>query len=128
MAGEVVPMDVRLKIATKPPGKRVTEFCRENKISRQTFYVWSTRFKELKLEGLEPRPRTPKTSPRRTSAEVEDAIVELRKELHDLGVDHGPGTIQWHLARRHVSPVPSEATIWRVLTRRGFIVPEPKKR
>jgi putative transposase len=32
------------------------------------------------------------------------------------------------LTDRGVDGVPSEATIWRVLVRRGQIVPEPKKR
>jgi transposase InsO family protein len=58
---------------------------------------------------------------------MENAIVELRKELADAGLDAGPGTIQWHLGRGH-RQVPSEATIWRVLVRRGFVVPEPRKR
>ena len=61
-------------------------------------------------------------------ADVEDAVVALRKELSELGVDHGPATIQWHLGRRGLKSVPSQATIWRVLARRGFVVPEPRKR
>ncbi len=55
--------------------------------------------------------------------------MALRKELTDIGADAGPGTIQWHLGRRgQLARVPSEATIWRVLVRRGFVVPEPRKR
>ena len=80
------------------------------------------------LEGLEPRSRAPRTSPRRVGADLEDAVVALRKELTELGVDHGPATIQWHLGRRGLKAVPSQATIWRVLVRRGFVMPEPRKR
>jgi transposase InsO family protein len=54
--------------------------------------------------------------------------VALRKELADQGLDAGAGTIQWHLGRRGMRAAPSEATIWRVLVRRGFVVPEPRKR
>ncbi len=57
--------------------------------------------------------------------------MALRKELTDLGVDAGAHTIAYHLQRRHRRnrrAVPSVATIWRVLTRRGFIVPQPHKR
>jgi transposase InsO family protein len=43
-------------------------------------------------------------------------------------VDHGPSTIQWHLERRGGLTVPSVATIWRILVRRGFVTPEPRKR
>lgn len=49
-----------------------------------------------------------------------------------MGSDAGPGSIQWHLGRRRaelgVVRVPAEATIWRILTRRGFVIPEPRKR
>jgi transposase InsO family protein len=67
------------------------------------------------------------SSPRRTSETVEAAIVQLRKELGDLGADAGPQTIAWHLEQLHgTSPAP--ATIYRILARRGFITPEPRKR
>lgn len=123
-------MDVRLRAAIASADVNVAAFCREHGISRETFYVWRRRYRDEGLDGLEPRARAPKTSPQRISAEAADAIVKLRKELDDLGVDHGPGTIQWHLGRLpdRSWPVPSEATIWRVLVRRGFVVPEPRKR
>jgi transposase InsO family protein len=78
-------------------------------------------------EALEPRSKRPLSSPRQTPHEVEDEIVLLRKELSEFGVDSGAHTIHWHLSKRHNS-VPSVSTIWRVLKRRGFIVPEPQKR
>ncbi len=65
--------------------------------------------------------------PRRTPAPVEDAIVALRKELTELGVDAGAHTIAHHLERRQRSS-PSVATILRVLSRRGFVTPQPQKR
>ena len=103
--------------------------CREHGTVPKTFYKWRKRFLEEGLAGLEPRSRRPRTSPQRTAAAVEDAIVELRKELTDLGLDAGPATIRYHLAKRRLAyPPPSEATIWRILTRRGFVVPEPRKR
>jgi transposase InsO family protein len=129
MAKEVVAMDVRLKIAVASEDVNVSALCRQYGISRETFYVWRHRFREAGVAGLEPRSRAPKTSPQRVGDDVEEAIIELRKELVDLGVDAGAGTIQWHLGRRRkLRAVPSEATIWRVLTRRGFVVPEPRKR
>jgi transposase InsO family protein len=127
MAREVAPMDVRLRAAIASEDLNVAAFCRERGISRQTFYGWRRRYQAEGLDGLEPRSRAPKTSPGRIAADVEEAIVALRKELADLGVDHGPSTIQWHLGRAG-RRAPSEATIWRVLVRRGFVVPEPRKR
>lgn len=122
-------MDVRLRIAVASDEVNVAAFCREYGISRQSFYVWRSRYRAEGLEGLEPRSKRPRSSPHRVSGDVEDAIVGLRKELSDAGLDAGAGTIQWHLGRRGgVLSVPSEATIWRVLVRRGFVEPEPRKR
>ncbi len=80
------------------------------------------------MAGLEERSRRPHHSPARISPVVEDAIVELRKRLAEEGLDAGAGTIRWHLCREGTVRPPAEATIWRVLVRRGFVVPEPRKR
>jgi transposase InsO family protein len=53
--------------------------------------------------------------------------VRLRKELADSGDDNGPWMIR-HRLLAELDGAPSEATIWRILTRRGLIVAEPKKR
>jgi transposase InsO family protein len=128
MAREVVAMDVRLRAAVADDAVSVAGLCRELRISRQTFYKWRARYRAEGLAGLEARSRAPRSSPQRVSAATEERIIELRKHLDELGVDAGPGTIQWHLGRAGHRPVPSEATIWRVLVRRGFVVPEPRKR
>jgi transposase InsO family protein len=60
-------------------------------------------------------------------AGMEDEIVRWRKRLTDRGLDAGPATIHAHLARTH-AVVPSEASIWRALRRRGFIPAQPQKR
>jgi transposase InsO family protein len=129
MGGKVASMDVRMRIAVASPTLQVAGFCREFGISRQTFYVWRRRFGAEGADGLAPRSRAPKTTPQRTGPGIEEAVVGLRKELADAGLDHGPSTIQWHLGRRGDSvTVPSIATIWRILVRRGFVTPEPRKR
>jgi hypothetical protein len=58
---------------------------------------------------------------------MEDEIVTLRKRLLDEGLDGGAHTISFHLIRGHGTS-PSVATIWRVLSRRGFVTPQPHKR
>jgi transposase InsO family protein len=108
-------------------GVNVRALCRELDISPKTFYKWRKRFAEKGLDGLEELSRRPLRSPLATSVAMEDEIVRLRKELDGLGVDAGAATIRWHLERSAES-VPSVATIWRILVRRGFVVPEPKKR
>src|SRR4051794_15601783 len=130
MGGEVAPVDVRLLAAVTGSleGVNVSALCRERGISRKTLYKWRRRYVLEGLSGLEPRSRRPKQSPGTTSQAVEDRIVELRKALDGEGLDAGPETIQWHLGREGLRAVPSAATIWRVLVRRGFVVPQPHKR
>lgn len=90
----------------------------------------STLVKRYRAEGppaFEPRSKRPHTNPLATPSDVEDRIIELRKELQDLGTDNGADTIHTHLAREGFS-APSISTIQRILTRRGFVTPAPKKR
>jgi transposase len=85
------------------------------------------RFRAGGYEALEPRSRAPHSIPHRTPGFMEDEIVTLRKELVDLGLDAGAQTIHYHLSLHHTQ-VPSVSTIWRVLHRRGFVIPQPHKR
>jgi transposase InsO family protein len=54
-------------------------------------------------------------------------VVALRKELLDYGADAGAESIQFHLEGR-IGDTPSVTTIHRILVRRGFVTPQPKKR
>ncbi len=107
----------------------VAAFCRVHGISRDRFYEIRKRFDAEGDAGLEPRSRAPRVVANRTLSDVEDVIVRLRKELIELGVDAGAATIAFHLPAELGDGVllPSESTIWRVLTRRGFIVADPSK-
>jgi len=83
-----------------------------------------------RVEGeaaFEPRSRRPHTSPGATPSATVELVVRLRKELAEAGHDAGPATIAWHLAHHHRVTV-SVATIARILTRQGLIIPAPKKR
>lgn len=108
----------------------VSQVCRECGITTKTFYKYVKRCEQDPEHAFEPRSRRPLRSPGATPAAVEDAVVELRKQLADGGHDHGAATIQWHLGRdrRFKRAVPSVSTIHRILVRRGFVVPQPRKR
>ena len=108
-------------------GLSVREVAAAHGVSRSWVYECLARYRAEGDLGLFPRSRRPHSSPSRLAAEVEDQIVALRKDLAGQGLDAGPHTIAWHLARRG-DPVPSVATIWRVLRRRGLITPQPQKR
>jgi transposase InsO family protein len=106
----------------------VAAFCRAQGISRQTYYKWRKRFELEGLDGLKDRSRRPVSTPAATPAEVEEAVVRVRKELADAGEFNGPFSIADRLAADGVTPVPSRATIARILSRRGQVRPQPRKR
>lgn len=118
----------RLIVEIDPATVNVTAFCREHGIS--TWFFWDLR-RRYARDGevvLEPRSRAPLRPAGRIPVEIEDEIVALRKELLESGFDAGPATIRFHLpARIDQARVPSESGIWRVLSRRGFITPDPSK-
>lgn len=115
----------RVIVEVDPATMNVTEFCRLHGVS--TWFFWDLRRRHA-VEGdvvLVPKSRAPLHPAGRTPIEVEDAIVAKRKELDDTGLDSGPASIAFHL--RELPRVPSEATIWRILTARGLIVAQPAK-
>jgi transposase InsO family protein len=127
MAQKVTAMDIRMA-ATFVGHENVAAFCRAQGISRTTFYKFRRRFAELGIDGLHEQSRRPVCSPGQTSADVEELVLLRRKQLLEEGLDHGPQSIEWSLQRDGHTEVPSRSTIWRILTRRGAITPQPRKR
>jgi transposase InsO family protein len=113
--------------AVKVEGRTKAEVARDYRVSRRWVHELCRRFEAEGEAGLEPRSRRPRGSPHRTPEALEDEIVALRKELADGGFDAGAHTIAVHLHRRHGTS-PSPSTIWRILSRRGFVTPQPQKR
>jgi transposase len=108
-------------------GRSVREVARCHGISKSWVAELVCRFRKGGYESLAPKSKCPHRMPRRTTDELENEIVLLRKHLVEEGFDGGPHTIHWHLSKRR-DDVPSVSTIWRVLARRGFITPQPQKR
>ena len=108
-------------------GRAKSEVARDYGVSRQWVQTLVARYRVEGEAAFEPRSRRPHGNPRRTPGAVEDAIVALRKQLAEAGLDAGAETIAWHL-REQAGSAPSVATIWRVLSRRGFVTPQPHKR
>lgn len=122
--------------AVKVEGRSKSEVARDYGISRYWVHQLVRRFEVEGEAAYEPRSRRPHRNRYAVGAEVEDQIVRLRKELSKQGLDAGADTIRTHLGRGRTprsqtsSPagVPAVSTIWRILTRRGFITPQPQKR
>jgi transposase InsO family protein len=128
MAEKVTAMDVRMATALVGGVGNVSEFCARQAISRTTYYKWQARYLAEGLDGLQEHSRRPHSCACSTSAEVEELVVLLRKQLADNGDYNGPETIGERLLADGVAGVPSRATIARILTRRGLVVPQPRKR
>ena len=108
-------------------GRSKSEVARDYGVSRRWVQILVARYLAEGEAAFGPRSRRPHTSPLRTRQAVEDAIVALRKDLAEAGHDAGAETIAWHL-RQRAGCAPSVATIWRILSRRGFVIPQPHKR
>jgi transposase InsO family protein len=113
--------------AVRVQGRSKGEVARDYRVSRRWVHELVKRFDAEGEAGLVPRSRRPHTSPRRTPESLADELCELRKRLADQGLDAGAQTIAYHLQQRH-GPAPAPATIWRILTQRGFVTPQPQKR
>ena len=110
-------------------GRSKSEVARDYDVSRYWVHQLVKRYEAEGPAAFEPRSRRPHTNPRAIDAELEERIVRLRKTLHKQGYDAGAATIAEHLRRDpDITVVPAIATIWRVLSRRGFITPQPQKR
>jgi transposase InsO family protein len=113
--------------AVRIEGRSKNEVARDYRVSRRWVHELVKRFDAEGEAGLQPRSRRPHASPQRTPERVEQEIVELRKHLTDQGLDAGAHTIAFHLQQRH-GRAPAPSTIWRILSRRGFVTPQPQKR
>ena len=141
VAGSAVRVDVRMLIATWPekvPRGAVTAFCRRHGISRSQFYEIRARaVREGSVAAVMPR-RARARPDRVTPAAVEALALRIRKELAEQGWDHGPLSVRARLLRLRdqghdhglftQAPVPSRATLARIFTRHGAVVPAPNKR
>jgi transposase InsO family protein len=108
-------------------GRSKSEVARDYGVSRRWVQKLVARYLREGAAAFEPHSRRPHSNPKRIPVEVEDAIVALRKQLTEAGHDAGAETIAWKL-RHETGAAPSVATIWRVLSRRGFVLPQPHKR
>ena len=98
-------------------GANFSQLCRGFGISRKTGYKWLKRYREGGESGLADRSRHPHHSPRRSSVELEKAVVEVR-EQHPAW---GGRKIKAHLKRKGQRQPPSASTITEILRRNDKI-------
>ena len=108
-------------------GRSQAEVARSYGVSKGWVSKLVARYGQEGEAAFEPRSRRPKTHPTAIGPGTVALIVLLREQLAGGGLDAGPDTIVWHLARHHGLTV-SAATVSRTLTRAGLVIPQPRKR
>lgn len=92
--------------------KPLSRLCSEYEISRPTGYLWLKRYQQAGISGIGERSRRPGRSPRRSSVELEERIVQLRQQYPEWG------------ARKLRELLPEQvpaSTVHRILKRRGLV-------
>jgi transposase-like protein len=107
-------------------GAVVTEVAGEMGVSRQSVHAWVRRYRAAGLAGLVDRSQRPRSSPGQATPEVEARVCELRRAHPRWGAQRivhelirGPAPPQ---------PVPSRATVHRILIRHALIVPRARRK
>jgi Integrase core domain. len=114
-------------IVLKLAGWKVTEICCQLGRSRQWFYKWWNRYWERGISGLSDWPSCPKNVHNRISDEIEQTITKIRKRLEQGKYNcYGPAAIRHELEALGSNPLPSVATIARVLRRCKLTKPQQK--
>jgi putative transposase len=94
------------------------ELAKRYGVSRQSIYKWAKRAQSEGWKGLEDKSRRPKSHPsQQKTQQWEQSILELKRRRRSWGAKK----LQAELKRRHLNePLPSIATIGRILQRRGL--------
>jgi transposase InsO family protein len=107
-------------------GGRVSEVAGEVGVSRQSVHAWLARYREAGLAGLVDRSHRAVSCPHRASAEIEALVCELRRAHPRWGAQRivhelmrGPATVE---------PLPSRATVHRILLRHGLVIARARRR
>jgi transposase len=91
----------------------VTKACREFDVPRSSYYRWKQKYEKVGQSGLYRERPIAYHHPRKTSPEVVEKILELRREYQ-----FGALRIKYYLDRYHGIKI-SESTVSRVLKRMG---------
>lgn len=117
MGGSAVAIRLELVRMAEQGELSMRELCRRFRISAPTGYKWLKRFSAEGVAGLEDRSHRPQLQPRRSSAELERQVVELRLQ-HPVW---GGRKLRKLLQRAGVKPLPSASTVNAILSRHALL-------
>ena len=116
---DVMSLRQEFVLLARQPDANIRELCRRFAISPATAYKLLKRYADQGQAGLSDQSRRPQTSPGRTPAEMEQAIVALR-QTHPAW---GGRKICARLRELGHADVPPPSTVTSVLHRHGLIQP-----
>ena len=105
-------------------GATVKEVALRAGVSRQTLHAWLRRYASAGLAALADRSCRPVRCPHQIPAELEAAIISMRKARPAWG----PRRLLIELERAGIDPPLGRSTIYRVLVRNGLIDPKRRRR
>lgn len=125
-----IPSSVRLAIIQFPtdgPRGAVSRFCLSHNISRAQFYRVQAKAEADPSAAVVAASTAPKQQAHQVDPVVEAAALEIRAQLIRSGWDGGPVSVAAKMIERGLTP-PSRATLARIFTRNGVVIPEPSKK
>jgi transposase InsO family protein len=120
------PVSERLKFvaAVKEGLLSMTDLCRAAGISRKTGYKILSRYERDGPEGLLDRSRAPWTHPNRTPAEIEAAVLRVRKAWPTWGSKKILAVLR---REGELESLPARSTVDGILRRAGLVTPRGKR-
>jgi putative transposase len=119
-------MDERLRLVAKLlDGEKMAAVCREFGISRKTGYKIFNRYKEIGLQGLENRARTPYRYANKLPFQIEKTILRIKQDHSTWGAPKIREKLIKEFPR--ISP-PAQSTIHAVLDRNGLVTRRRRRR
>lgn len=97
-------------------GMSVSEAAEEHGVARSCAYKWVSRYHRFGSAGLEELSRRPELSPNRTSQELVDELLRLKKKY-----SFGPAKLVTMLNERHGEHVMAVSTGGEILARHGLV-------
>ena len=120
--GEVASSDLehrRQRAVTRYlDGDPIEVICHEMGCAKSWLYKWKKRYQAAESTWSQERSRRPKTTPSKTPAPIEAAIIALRQTLSpDGSATVSARVIREHLRHHATASIPSLRTISRILNR-----------
>lgn len=113
-AMSTVQLRLEFVVEAQREGANIRQLCRRFNIAPKTGYKWLMRFRASGESGLGDRSRRPASTPRRSSAEIEAAVLAVRAEHPAWG-----GRKIRHVLWREGVAAPAASTITTILRRAG---------